>query len=149
MDQRGHEFVPRVLAVRSGQPVKFTNSDPANHNVRTSSRRFTNEFNVFTGIEGSYTHRFVADAQNRPVRVGCDIHPWMRGWIYVFDQPHFTVSDAQGRFRIPSLPPGEYLLALRQPDISYAGERKVRVKAGETTRVEIELNAKDARVRQE
>jgi len=29
MDQRDHEFVPRVLAVRSGQLVKFRNSDAA------------------------------------------------------------------------------------------------------------------------
>jgi plastocyanin len=147
MDQRGHEFVPRVLAVRSGQPIRFTNSDPANHNVRTSSVQPTNEFNVFTGVEGSYTHRFAADAQNRPVRVGCDIHPWMRGWIYVFDQPHFAVSDLQGRFRIASLPPGEHLLAIRQPDISYAAEKKITVKAGETTRVEIELSTTDVRAR--
>src|SRR5688572_16056474 len=58
MDQQDHEFVPRVMAVRAGQPVKFTNSDPANHNVRTSSTERTNEFNVFTGTDGSYTHRF-------------------------------------------------------------------------------------------
>jgi plastocyanin len=85
MDQRDHEFVPRVLAVRAGQPVKFSNSDAANHNVRTSSSQRTNEFNVFTGSDGSYTHQFATDARQRPVRVGCDIHPWMRGWIYVFD----------------------------------------------------------------
>lgn len=148
MDQRDHEFVPRVLAVRAGQPVRFTNSDPANHNVRTVSSQRTNEFNVFTGIEGSYTHRFAADGQHRPVRVGCDIHPWMRGWIYVFDQPHFAVSDPQGRFRIDALPPGEHLLAIRQPDIGYAGQRKITVKAGETTRLEIELSPKDVRDRE-
>jgi plastocyanin len=147
MDQRGQEFVPRVLAVRSGQPVKFTNSDPANHNVRTSSFQPTNEFNIFTGVDGSYIHRFAADSQNRPVRVGCDIHPWMRGWIYIFDQPHFAVTGLEGRFRIASLSPGEHLLAIRQPDIGYAGEKKVTVKAGETTRVEIELSTKDVRAR--
>jgi plastocyanin len=141
MDQLDHQFVPRVLAVRAGQPVKFTNSDPANHNVRTASSQPTNEFNVFTGIDGSYTHRFVAVPQQSPVRLGCDIHPWMRGWIYVFDHPHFAVTDEQGRFRINSVPPGRYKLLLRQPDIRFIAEREVAVAPGEVARVAVEASA--------
>jgi plastocyanin len=37
VDQQDHAFVPRVVAVREGDPVVFGNSDPANHNVRTTS----------------------------------------------------------------------------------------------------------------
>lgn len=143
MDQRDHEFVPRVLAVRSGQPVKFINSDPANHNVRTSSSQPTNEFNVFTGVDGSYTHRFAADPQQRPIRLGCDIHPWMRGWIYVFEHPQFAVSDARGRFRIASVPPGEYKLVLKQPDIRYTHERSISVSNAQSTKVEVEIRAEN------
>ena len=65
----------------AGQPVKFTNSDPANHNVRTAVTERTNQFNVFTGADGSYTHRFTP--QPEPIRVGCDIHPWMRATYQV------------------------------------------------------------------
>ena len=109
MDQQNHAFTPRVVAVRAGEPVTFMNSDPANHNVRTSSSVAKNEFNVFTGSDGGkYVHRFVTEAGHRPVRLGCDIHPWMRGWIYVFEHGCFAVSDAQGRFRIGAVPPGTY-----------------------------------------
>ena len=146
MDQRGHEFLPRVIAVRSGEEVKFTNSDAANHNVRTSSPVPTNEFNVFTGAEGFYKHRFAADRQERPVRVGCDIHPWMRGWIYVFEHSNFAVTDTQGRFRITSIPPGKYVLAIRQPDVGYADERNVTVECAKTTTVEVQVNAKNVSV---
>lgn len=139
MDQWNHEFSPRVLAVRVGQPVKFTNSDPANHNVRTVSSQRANEFNVYTGVNGSYTHRFVTDPEQQPVSVGCDIHPWMRGWIYVFDHPHFCVTDAQGRFRIDPVPPGRYKLVVRQPDLRYSAEREVTVLADHLTRVELEI----------
>lgn len=139
MDQWNHEFRPRVLAVRAGQPVKFTNSDPANHNVRTVSSQRANEFNVYTGANGAYTHRFVLDPEEQPVRVGCDIHPWMRGWIYVFDHPYFCVTDGQGRFRIDSVPPGRYRLVVRQPDLRYSDERPVSVRAHELTRLELEI----------
>jgi plastocyanin len=148
MDQQGHEFVPHIIAVRSGREVKFTNSDAANHNVRTASSVPTNEFNVFTGMEGSYKRQFVADPQQRPVRVGCDIHPWMRGWVYVFDHPYFAVTDSQGRFHIASVPAGRYVLTIRQPDVGYADERTVTVEAAKATDVEIQLNAKDVRTRE-
>lgn len=144
LDQRDHEFVPRVLAVHAGQPVKFSNSDAANHNVRTSSSQPTNEFNVFTGVDGSYTHRFAADPQQRPIRLGCDIHPWMRGWIYVFEHPQYAVSDARGRFRIVSVPPGRSKLVLRQPDIRYAAEREVHVSPSQVTRIDVEVKISKA-----
>jgi hypothetical protein len=141
MDQINHRFVPRVLAVRARQPVIFTNSDPANHNVRTSSPQPTNEFNVFTGIDGSYRRAFAADPKHRPVRIGCDIHPWMRGWIYVFDHPLFATTDEQGQFRITEIPPGEYVLVIEQPDIRYREERKVVIKSGEQIRLDIRATA--------
>lgn len=141
IDQRDHEFVPRVLAVRFGQPVKFTNSDPANHNVRTSSPQSSNEFNVFTGVDGSYTHRFAADPQQHPVRLGCDIHPWMRGWIYVFEHSYFSVTDERGRFHIAAVPAGRYKLALKQPDVNYAHERIITVSDKQPTSAEIEIRA--------
>jgi plastocyanin len=143
MDQRDHEFVPRVLAVRSGQPVRFSNSDPANHNVRTSSSREENEFNVYTPAESSYTRRFVFDPQQRPVRVGCDIHPWMRGWVYVFDHPWFDVTDERGQFRIQAVADGEYTLRIRQPDIRFEHEQSIRIAKGVVAPVEIDIRAND------
>jgi hypothetical protein len=137
--------VPRVIAVLAGQPVRFSNSDPANHNVRTSSAESKNEFNVFTGVDGTYTHSFVADPRQKPVSLGCDIHPWMRGWIYVFDHRYFAVTDERGRFRIGSVPAGEYTLAVRQPDIKYAREESVIVSNKEPTKVQIEIRAEDVK----
>jgi plastocyanin len=143
MDQFDHTFVPRVVAVRAGQPVKFINSDPANHNVRTSSRQSTNEFNVFTGLDGSYLHRFAAEPARRPVRVSCDIHPWMRGWIYVFDQPWFSVTDKQGRFNMNKVPVGRHRIFLRQPDIRYQAEQEIVVEAGKRTILNLEVSVPD------
>lgn len=143
MDQVNHRFEPRVLAVRSGQPVVFTNSDPANHNVRTASVIATNEFNVFTGIEGSYRRAFAADPKNRPVKVGCDIHPWMRGWIYVFDHPFFAITGPHGTFRIPAVPPGQYQLHIVQPDLGHREQRAITIRPGEICKLNAVLSARE------
>jgi plastocyanin len=139
MDQLDHEFLPRVLAVVAGQPVKFSNSDPANHNVRTMASVAGNHFNVFTGPDGSYTHRFAVEPGHQPVRTGCDIHPWMRGWIYVFEHPCFAVTDERGRFEIGGVPVGRYKLQYRQPDIRAAGERDLVIAQRRAATVQIEI----------
>lgn len=143
VNQEDYAFVPRLIAIRSGQSVTFTTNDTANHNVHASSSRSTNEFNVFTGSGQPYTHNFTADPDGQPVRLHCDIHPWMRGWIYVLEHPFFAVSNAQGRFRISGVPPGRHMLKIRQPDISYADDEGITVKASEVTRVEIQVTTEN------
>jgi plastocyanin len=145
VDQQDHAFTPRVIAVQAGEPVVFTNSDPANHNVRTSATIGSNVFNVFTAAGGSYEHRFQVEPESWPVRLGCDIHPWMRGWVYVFDHPHFAVTDERGFFRIRSIPPGDYKLFLRQPDIRYAVARNVSVPSGTAATVALTIHAEEVK----
>ncbi|MCI0748047.1 MAG: carboxypeptidase regulatory-like domain-containing protein [Verrucomicrobia subdivision 3 bacterium] len=136
MDQVDYAFRPRVLTVQEGELVTFTNSDPANHNVRTIARNKTNKFNVFTGVDGKYEHRFGVEPEQRPIRLGCDIHPWMQAWIYVFDHPFFAVTDATGQFRIPAVPTGKYGLHIVQPDIRHSEQRQVSISEGETAKVD-------------
>ena len=41
---------------------------------------------------------------------------WMRGHLFVSDHPYFTHSDAEGRFELPQVPPGQYELVCWLPD---------------------------------
>lgn len=147
VDQKDHTFLPRIVVARAGQTVRFTNSEPANHNVRAVSLLPANQFNVYTGLGGGYEHRFQADPKGRPVMLGCDIHPWMRAWIYVFDHGFATVTDAAGRFAISRLPPGRYLLEVRQPDVGIRCRRDVQLAGDETVKIDVELTAADLNVR--
>jgi plastocyanin len=141
MDQVNNRFVPRVMAARAGQRIRFTNSDAGNHNVRSSSSVATNEFNIFTAVEGNYERAFSANPSGQPIRIGCDIHPWMRGWIYIFDHPFFAITDHQGRFRISGLPPGEHELILTQPDLGYREAKKITIRPGQTAVLNAEARA--------
>src|SRR5262249_26020119 len=46
LDQRGCKYVPRVLGVQKGQPLKIVNSDPTEHNIHTLPR-VNREFDSF------------------------------------------------------------------------------------------------------
>ncbi len=137
VDQKNFAFLPHVVSVRSGQPVKFTNSDSANHNVRTAAFEAKNQFNVFTGTGNEYVHRFVADKKQRPTRLGCDIHPWMNGWIYSFDHPHHAVTNVEGRFELLQLPVGKHRFAVRQPDGNLRCDVTVQVIAGKVVTLDV------------
>jgi hypothetical protein len=46
------------------------------------------------------------------VPIGCDIHPWMVGFVAVVPNPYAAVTSRDGRATLENVPPGEYLLGL-------------------------------------
>ena len=104
MDQRNEAFVPYVLPILAGTTVDFPNSDRTYHNVFSFSK--TKRFDLGRYARGgSKSVRF-----DRPgvVRVFCDIHSHMSAFILVFAHRYFALTDAEGRYRIENLPPGQY-----------------------------------------
>jgi len=104
MDQRNERFVPHVLAVMVGTVVDFPNSDLTYHNVFSLSR--ARRFDLGRYAAG----RSKAVRMDRPgiVRVFCDIHSHMNAFVLVFSHPFFDVTDLEGRFFLPAVPPGTY-----------------------------------------
>jgi plastocyanin len=140
MDQRNYAFRPHVLALQAGDEVRFLNSDNANHNVH--AREPANAFNLAGGAGVALTRRFRRPTAGRAVAVGCDIHPWMKAWIYVFDHPWFAVTDTAGRFRLDGVPPGRHVLGIYHADGALEARLEVVVKANETAEVEPVLEGK-------
>lgn len=147
VNQKDLTFVPHVIAVREGQRVRFSNSDFDNHNVRAASLDARNVFNTFTPTDGSYQHRFFADRKNRPINIGCSIHPWMQAWVFVFEHPWHAVTNPQGQAALSGIPPGKYRLVIVQPDIGAKSEKAIIVQAGKTLALKFEFTAKDVKNR--
>ena len=47
-------------------------------------------------------------AETPPIPFKCDIHPWMKGYVRVFDHPYFAVTDEDGKFEIKNAPAGKW-----------------------------------------
>jgi plastocyanin len=104
LDQRNLDFSPHVLAVRTGTVVEFPNNDRVFHNVFS----FHNGKRFDLGLYPIGTVRRVTFDQQGLSRIFCNIHPNMGAYVMVVDTPYFTVSDDQGRFAMPVVPPGTY-----------------------------------------
>lgn len=98
----GKEFRPRVLPVTVGTTVRFPNQDPILHNVFSVSSGNTFDLGFYKQGEGK-DWRFERVGL---VRVYCNVHYDMVGYILVLDTSHFTSPDARGNFRLDDLPPG-------------------------------------------
>ena len=107
VSQRGYQFRPAVMAVRTGSQVVFPNQDDEFHNVFSYSRAKRFDLGRFRKDEKSQVLTFEKPGL---VKVYCEIHKHMRNLLLVLDTPWFTTSDAQGRFLLNNVPAGDYWL---------------------------------------
>ena len=135
IDQRDMQFLPRVIAVQEGRPVRIENNDLCNHAVQGFSTVEANTFNVLTPMGQPFEIKLRAN--QHPVVLGCPIHGWMKAYVFVHPHRFFAITDAAGRFCINELGAGEYLLLFRHPDSGRKERRKIVIEAGRTTRVEV------------
>lgn len=111
MDQQAQQFVPNVLAVRTGTSVAFPNSDNIRHHVYSFSPAKRFELRLYQGTPSEP----VQFDKPGVVVLGCNIHDWMVGYVYITDDPWFAVSDAQGKLNVEQLPAGRYAVTLWHP----------------------------------
>jgi plastocyanin len=124
VEQIDKEFVPYVKPVFVGSRVYFPNKDNVRHHVYSFSTAKTFELQLYS--EKSAPPVLL----DKPgiVVLGCNIHDWMLGYVYVSETPYFAKSKADGTAVISNLPAGEYTLRLWHPGMGVSiGETGKRV----------------------
>ncbi|MGD2080430.1 MAG: carboxypeptidase regulatory-like domain-containing protein [Nitrospirota bacterium] len=134
IDNRDCRFHPHVQVARKG-PVEVHNSDDTLHNTHGFYGKKT-AFNVALPIKGMKVRQRLKQAGE--VRVECDSHGWMRGWMYVVENPYYDITAEDGTFAIEGVPPGEHTVLIWQEGAGIM-EKTVTVKPGETVNLEVEL----------
>ena len=136
LDQKGCEFRPPMLAMSPGE-IKILNSDGVLHNIHTFSTVNAPINKAQPKFKKEMTEKF-----DKPevIKVQCDAHSWMLGWIVVTDNPA-AVTDDKGAFKIENVPPGKHKVEVMHPVLGKQ-TKEVEVKAGQDVKVSFELAAK-------
>lgn len=106
MDQPSCAFIPHAVALRQGQSLIAKNSSPIAHNFKWTGNPAKNPGgNVLLPPGGEKEIKGLVE-EKLAISVECNVHPWMKGYVRVFDHPYFAVTDADGNFTIKNAPAG-------------------------------------------
>ena len=133
LDQKGCEFHPDVLVMSPGE-LKILNSDGVLHNIHTFSTLNSPINKAQPKFKKEMTEKL---EKPELIRVQCDAHSWMHGWIYVTENVT-AVSDANGGFKLENVSPGKHKIEVTHPVLGKQ-TKEVEVKAGQDTKVAFEL----------
>jgi plastocyanin len=106
IDQPCCMFVDRVTCARVGDTIVVKNPAPVVHNFFWSSAN-SGEHNANVPANGQWRMPNTLDAEPGPVQYKCTIHPWMTGYVRVFDHPYYAVTDDDGKFEIKNASVGK------------------------------------------
>jgi plastocyanin len=131
LDNSGCRFSPHAAVATLGSTIEAVNDDPILHTTHLYGPA---DMNISLPLQGTRATRELA----RPglYIVKCDIHGWMQAFVQVDPHPFHSVTDAEGRFRIESVPAGHYRLSFWQERLG-AREVGVQVEGGRTTSVDM------------
>jgi hypothetical protein len=105
--QKGCTYHPHVLGVVLGQPLTVRNDDETLHNVHIRAK--VNEEENFGQPNKGMTREVVFDKVETPILFKCDVHGWMKSYVFALPHPAFGITGSDGSFSFRA-PPGEYTL---------------------------------------
>ena len=95
--------------VRRGDEVTFTSGDPSQHMLRARGAAF---FTLPFPEPGQPLTRRLDTPGVVELSSGAGM-AWMAADLFVVEHPYYAVTDSDGRFTLPKVPPGEYDLVCR------------------------------------
>lgn len=145
-DQKNCRFTPHCLIAPVGREVRVLSDDSIAHNTHTNPKKQTGLSQVVSPMDrvGDAVRFQYKKSEGVPFTVTCDFHGWMLAYHLVLDHPYAALTDANGAFTIPDLPPGKHVFMVwhEAADGGFV-ERKltVEISPGETTTSQIEYSS--------
>jgi hypothetical protein len=129
----GCRYAPRVMTFQKGEKLRVKSNDPKLH-IPHSYLGERTVFNLSLPFKNTIIDATSKIRQAGMMKVVCDTHAWMLGYIHVFDHPFFAITNEQGAFTIPDLPPGNYVLkawhedgGIRSQEITVPDTGEIRI----------------------
>jgi plastocyanin len=124
-------FVPHVQVAAPGAKLTVTSDDKTLHTTHAYAEDGRSLFNIAIPFPGLTITRPIERA--KVVRLACDTHPWMRGFIVVTGE-RAVVTGSDGRFQFDEVPAGTYEIRVWHERLTSPAQ-KVSVTSGGTAEV--------------
>ena len=149
VDQIEKEFVANVTVVNVGSRVFFPNSDDILHHVYSFSPAKVFELPLY-GNGRSVEFSQIFD-QTGVVELGCNIHDWMLGYVYVAETTLAIKTDENGQAVLDGVPEGTYTVSVWHPRATEGSpelQHSVEFSDAEPSTLRLAVNlARDSRLR--
>ena len=137
LNQEKCAFNPHLQIIPKDDELTIINSDPVLHNIHSYEligRARRTLFNFGQPPQADDIIKRIRPRRGNQVRLECDAHDFMQGWIYVADNPYYAVAKADGSFEIGGIPPGTYTvkawhpyLGIQQQEVTFSPEGKSEI----------------------
>jgi hypothetical protein len=109
LDQKGCHYQPHVQVVPLHATLQVKSSDPLLHNVHS----FLNGTTVINFAMPPQPGLVLSKKLDKPggQQLKCDVHSFMRGGLFVAENPYYALTGPDGSFEIKDVPPGTYNIA--------------------------------------
>lgn len=138
LDQKDCRYAPHVVLTPAGTEMSILNSDGILHNIHSYSTKNPAFNKAQPKFRKEIKEKF-AEPEN--VKLTCDAHGWMSGWVVVMDHPYYAVTKDDGTFTMTDVPPGDYELKFWHETLGETTQ-KVSVKPKEESKVSVEMAKK-------
>jgi plastocyanin len=136
--QKDRAFVPDTAIVQRGTRVSFPNADPILHNVFSPSP--TQPFDLGSyhmGEKAGNVRLFTPGV----VEVFCNMHAKMRADLLVVPNRYYTKVNADGSFRLDSVPIGSRQIAAWTPEARIVTENVTLTPAGASVKLTLHVDS--------
>jgi len=140
MDQAKCAFAPYLSVMQNGGELEAVNSDPVLHNIHTYEligRARRTVMNVSQPEKGNIVKKKIKLRKGTAMKVECDAHDFMRGYVFVARNPYYAVVNGDGTFLIDNIPSGTYTIRTWHGTL---GEKQNSVTVGPNGKVNIDFH---------
>lgn len=138
LDSDDCQLDPRVQGAVTGTTINVFNDDKVLHRLVFMPLGSDDTLTVMPfANSGEVVPSELLTKDAHIVEVRCTRHPWTRGYIAVFDNPYYAVTDDDGTFRIDSLPPGSYTVMVWHEGMRQPISQRVQVAPGGTSKISL------------
>jgi len=141
LEQKNCMYEPHVVALMTEQPFEIQNNDPTMHNVHPMPKH-NRQWSTSQPV-GSAALKSTFARPEFAMAVLCNVHPWMRALVFVFDHPYFAVTSTTGAFALKNLPPGRYTIEAWQ-EAYHAQDQTVTIGPKESKAISFTFKSSDA-----